>query len=249
MKIEPIEVIDVASVKRIAHNLVKESQAELLEDGVSPRLCFIFTTADHIPRNIYGMYQLELIEGDNKPNNNDLSTTPVAMIVNLMPDHAGLLAMIGEAFPPAGKTLPTIVSTLGKIGTPESDIPAAVVGGFVKATSITEPQIITAFMKHMVKKVHAYAFIHISEMWGTLNPTGRPRSDFPDDLSKYKHRQEIVGINWETHNDGEFISYPFYRERDQVGKGKIVRFGDVDVKPRGTMHGRLFDILRPIDAN
>ena len=94
------------------------------------------------------------------------------------------------------------------------------------ATGMNEQDIIGKFMRHMVKKLNGYAYVHVSETWhldGRKHPE-KTRKDFKKSLEEEPAADEAIAIFTETEEVQQLVCQTF--QRTERGKGKVIHIDD-----------------------
>lgn len=247
-----VELVSVETVKDFAADLVKNARETLLEKGWLPRLCWVFTTADKVPdsNGFLEMHHLPNPQNTKAPENVKDPNATAITILDLNPNDSGLVGMLTALDPKFGEVLPEFL-TMGKMmGVDPERIPRHLVNAWCTATNNRPQDITSIYMKHMIKKMEAYAYIHQSESY-FKEYNNEKDAKHHGDLSQDLTSREGFVVSLETHSYAQITTVLFTRtERD---KGKVVSFDEpktMSTDEKGaTIGGRLHGILREMPRN
>lgn len=243
---EEVKLIQIEEVKEYAHGLMNRCKEHLLEHGYVPRICHVFTTSDkmlEISKENSSFCEAHHLDQDGnitEPNPDEPVHTSIVML-DLNTNPTSLLNMVAMMEPQFGPKLQSIRMMAAMLQVDDKKAEKRAIDIFIRAANTSESAILGSYMKHMIQKLNAYAYVHQSEQW-TAYAEGEKK--MPRDLSTYEGRGECLSVIWETFNDGENITVDFEREGGKVGEGKVSKFSEPKVYPTSQYKGRIFNILR-----
>jgi len=243
--IQQVEMVSIQEIKDFTAKLLEECKKRIVADGHIPRICYVFSSADKVPDSNEAMKAIPLDEKSNKDPNACAIT-----LIDLQPDENGLVNMLRILNPRFSEAYPELAELGKKMGVDEDAIPRHVLNAFFVATGGKENDIIAAYMKLMIKKMDAYAYVHQSETWAVSMSHEEDRKNFSRDLSKDPRSEEAICVSMETFEYTEMHTVRFHRTERNTGQ--VTGFEETQSLRTGDgneIRGRLHGILRPMPRN
>jgi hypothetical protein len=217
-------------VKRFARELVEESKEDLLRSGRIWRRCYLFAPAPDAPGS--------------------------AMIVlDLDADAEGLLTLLSATDPRFASVLPQLEAAAIAARIPKKEAATRTLNVVLRTLHLDERTIVARYMRHMILKFGAYAYVHVADTWvaraafeGESEAAG-VRERFAKDLSRDPRAREAIVVGLETHRYQEMTTVEYRRTERGTGKVELFLEPETLSSDTGKVGGELFDILKPIPLN
>jgi hypothetical protein len=165
------------------------------------------------------------------------------VILDLNPSEEGLLRMYMHFHPQARPLILACLATAEISGVPKDMASKMILKKTMEANGVAhEGWFATQFMRHVIQKLEAYAYVHSSEVWTAVSKdqdTVAPR------LEDEPTATEALMISTETRRGQRSIMLPF--TRSERGTGKVVGFGEPQIHT--DMQGPMTNILKAIPVN
>jgi hypothetical protein len=224
-------------VKQSATEALEMGKKILLEEGHVTRHACLFTlpgAEQKLPENM----KIEMEERTTKNAGVPKEELSLCVILDLDPTSQDALGIITELYPDM-KPLLGLLFTIGEKIVPDVEKRKAhLAESWMEANKVRPHELVGIFFKHMLKKLEAYAYVHVSETWHISTPTKERDHKYLEDDP---NADEALMVTWETKDGGEMMIVPFTRE--ERNKGKVMGFGELKVFPMSETGGRLSSLL------
>lgn len=200
-------------LKTAAAICLEDAKQTLLNEGLLRRSCFIFTISDYASKLPKDITVIETISGD-------------VVGLHLDSDPDSLLFMITEVHPEMKDTLEALKVIGESIGV-EDHKHTRLLNGVKRAMKMSDGDIISLFMHHMIEKFDGYAYIHQSECWTREYNVKEEQPPEAVSLAQDPLAKECLVIHLETPKFQQLTRVPFHRTERETGK--VVRFEELEV--------------------
>jgi hypothetical protein len=165
------------------------------------------------------------------------------ILLDLNPSEEGLLSMYMHVHPQAKPIILESLAMAETIGVPRDVASKMILKKTMEANGAAhEGWFATQFMRYVIQKLEAYAYVHWSEVWAAVS---KDRDTVAPRLEDEPTATEALMISTETRRGQRSIMLPF--TRSERGTGKVVGFGELQVHTN--MEGPMANILKAIPMN
>ena len=250
---DAIPILTVEDVKQFAAMLEKTCKERMRRRGDIPRLCYAFVAGDRIPE-FHEATGIRVLDRNMQPVNRDAAKGTACQIVaiDLNGGPRELVGMLAETYPRFRQLLPAIEQLGRETGVAEAARPQHIVNAWKTTSGLREAQIVTDYLRALVKRLEPYAIVHQADTWWaetTDDPADRAK--LAKDLEQEPTAREAISITIEAQRYSEAVSIPYTRTPPKTGK--VTSFDEPKRIINGTggaeIKGRMFGMLRDIPLN
>lgn len=228
-------------IEAMARKAVEEGKEKLLNEGSVYRYAYLFTLPNKVMEGLEGLEEIKL-EIETTKQGPQKEPASAVVILDLCPPDESLIDIIFMLHPEQAPLLGMLAEIGRGTGLSGAEVCIKLAQTWMSARNMLPKDLVGLYFRHMVRKLDAYAYIHVSEGYmGTAEmKKGEPMPKLPSP-TKDPNSQETLMVSWETHYGGEMYLTPFTRTERDVGK--VTGFEETHTADMTNMTGNIAALL------